>query len=133
MDAAAEITSQRLAIWDRYHAWAEAHERAGHAQRPTVPADCAHNAHMYYLLLPSLEVRTRFIAEMKQRGVQTVFHYIPLHSSPAGLAHARTGSEMTVTDDLSARLVRMPLWIGVEQELDSLLAHADAALEAALA
>ena len=132
MDAAEDITARRLAIWDRYHAWAEAHERAGKLQRPTIPAHCTHNAHMYYLLLPSLDVRTRFIAEMKQRGVQTVFHYIPLHSSPAGLEHGRTGSDMTVTDDINARLVRLPLWVGVEEQMDSLLSHADAALDAAL-
>lgn len=131
MDAAEQITQQRLAIWDRYHAWAESHERDGTVQRPTVPSHCTHNAHMYYLLLPSLDVRTRFIAEMKQRGVQTVFHYIPLHSSPAGLEHGRCGSAMTVTDDISARLVRLPLWVGVEQDMDTILAHADAALQAA--
>ncbi|WP_354285178.1 dTDP-4-amino-4,6-dideoxygalactose transaminase [Stenotrophomonas sp. 2619] len=133
MDAARQITDQRLAIWDRYHAWAEAHERAGTVQRPSVPADCTHNAHMYYLLLPSLEVRTRFIAELKARGVQSVFHYIPLHSSPAGLEHGRCGSAMPVTDDISARLVRLPLWVGVEQQMDTILQHADEALRAALA
>lgn len=133
MDAAQQITDQRLAIWDRYHAWAEAHERAGTVQRPSIPADCTHNAHMYYLLLPSLEVRTRFIAELKQRGVQSVFHYIPLHSSPAGLEHGRCGSAMPVTDDISARLVRLPLWVGVEQQMDTILQHADEALRAALA
>lgn len=133
MDAAGQITDQRLAIWDRYHAWAEAHERAGTVQRPSIPADCTHNAHMYYLLLPSLEVRTRFIAELKQRGVQSVFHYIPLHSSPAGLEHGRCGSAMPVTDDISARLVRLPLWVGVEQQMDTILQHADEALRAALA
>jgi len=133
MDAARQITDQRLAIWDRYHAWADAHERAGIVQRPSVPADCTHNAHMYYLLLPSLEVRTRFIAELKERGVQSVFHYIPLHSSPAGLEHGRCGSAMPVTDDISARLVRLPLWVGVEQQMDTILQHADEALRAALA
>lgn len=132
MDAAEDITARRLAIWDRYHAWAEKHERDGKPQRPTVPAHCTHNAHMYYVLLPSLEVRSRFIAEMKQRGVQTVFHYIPLHSSPAGLERGRTGSDMTVTDDISVRLVRLPLWVGVEGEMDTLLQHADAALDVAL-
>lgn len=133
MDAAEQITEKRLAIWDSYHAWAEAHERNGSVQRPTVPAHCTHNAHMYYLLLPSLETRTRFISEMKQRGVQTVFHYIPLHSSPAGQAYGRCGSLMDVTDDISVRLVRMPLWVGVEQQMETILEQADLALQAALA
>lgn len=128
MDAAEDITERRLAIWDRYHAWAEAHEAAGLLTRPTIPAHCSHNAHMYYMLLPSLEIRTRFIQDLREHGVQAVFHYIPLHSSPAGLAHGRTGSDMSVTDDISQRLVRMPLWIGVEDHLPEILAAADRAL-----
>ncbi|MNV72242.1 dTDP-4-amino-4,6-dideoxygalactose transaminase [compost metagenome] len=83
---------------------------------------------MYYMLLPSLEIRTRFIQDLREHGVQAVFHYIPLHSSPAGLAHGRTGSDMSVTDDISQRLVRMPLWIGVEDHLPEILAAADRAL-----
>jgi dTDP-4-amino-4,6-dideoxygalactose transaminase len=122
------ITSRRLAIWDRYHAWAAAHEGAGRLRRPIVPSDRTHNAHMYYLLLPSLEHRTHFIQAMKEQGVQTVFHYIPLHSSPAGIAHCRTASDMSVTDSISDRLVRMPLWVGVEDHLDQVMAAADAAL-----
>lgn len=128
MDAAEDITERRLAIWDRYHAWTEAHEAAGLLTRPTIPAHCTHNAHMYYMLLPSLEIRTRFIQDLREHGVQAVFHYIPLHSSPAGLAHGRTGSDMSVTDDISQRLVRMPLWIGVEVHLPEILAAADRAL-----
>lgn len=131
IEDADDITSRRLAIWDRYHAWAAAHESAGRLRRPIVPSDRTHNAHMYYLLLPSLEQRTRFIHAMKEQGVQTVFHYIPLHSSPAGVAHCRTASDMGVTDSISDRLVRMPLWVGVEDHLDHVMAAADAALERA--
>jgi dTDP-4-amino-4,6-dideoxygalactose transaminase len=128
MDAAEDITERRLAIWDRYHVWAEKYEAAGLLSRPTIPEHCIHNAHMYYMLLPSLEIRTQFIQDLRERGVQAVFHYIPLHSSPAGLAHGRTGSDMSVTDDISQRLVRMPLWIGVERQLDAVMEAADAAL-----
>lgn len=128
MDSAEDITQRRLAIWERYHQWAAAHEAEGRLTRPTIPAHCSHNAHMYYMLLPSLEARSQFIQEMKARGVQTVFHYIPLHSSPAGTTYGRTGSPMTVTDDISQRLVRMPLWIGVEPQLDAVMEAADAAL-----
>lgn len=128
MDAAEDITARRLAIWERYHAWAAPHEAAGRLVRPTIPAHCSHNAHMYYMLLPSLEARTQFIQKLKARGVQSVFHYIPLHSSPAGISHGRTGSAMHVTDDISIRLVRMPLWIGVEPQLDAVMEAADAAL-----
>lgn len=125
IEEADQITARRLAIWERYHQWAEAHEKAGRLRRPVVPADCQHNAHMYYMLLPDLEARTRFIAGMKALGVQTVFHYIPLHSAPAGLQTARVHGELHNTDALSERLVRMPLWIGVEEHLDAIFAAAD--------
>lgn len=130
IEEADQITARRLAIWERYHQWAAPHERAGRLRRPVVPAECEHNAHMYYMLLPDLEARTRFIAEMKARGVQTVFHYIPLHSAPAGLQTARTHGELRNTDTLSERLVRMPLWIGVEEHLSEIFAAADQALGA---
>jgi dTDP-4-amino-4,6-dideoxygalactose transaminase len=87
---------------------------------------------MYYLLLPSLKHRTEFIKNMKQRGVGTVFHYIPLHSAPAGLRFGRTHGELHVTDNLSARLVRLPLWVGMEDSMGEILSAADAALATAL-
>jgi dTDP-4-amino-4,6-dideoxygalactose transaminase len=128
MDEAESITARRLAIWARYHAWAESHERAGRLRRPIVPTHCGHNAHMYYLLLPSLEHRTRFISAMKQAGVGTVFHYIPLHSSPAGQRFSKSNGMLEVTTNISDRLVRLPLWIGLEAQLDSVLDAAEVAL-----
>src|SRR6185312_6715401 len=80
MNEATDITARRMAIWNRYHEWAAPHEAAGRLRRPIVPAHCVHNAHMYYVLLPSLEARTAFINFLKSNGVQSVFHYIPLHS-----------------------------------------------------
>lgn len=129
MEAAGEITARRLAIWQRYHDWAAAHEAAGRLRRPVIPADCTHNAHMYYLLLPDPEARTRFIAGMREAGVQTVFHYVPLHSAPEGRRIGRAAGAMEVTDSHSERLVRMPLWIGVEEHMDAILGAADAVLE----
>ena len=73
---------------------------------------------MYYLLLPGLEARSRFIAGLKERGVASVFHYIPLHSAPKGREIARAAGELAVTDATSDRLVRLPLWLGVEDSLD---------------
>jgi dTDP-4-amino-4,6-dideoxygalactose transaminase len=128
MEHAGEITAKRLGIWGRYHQWAFAHEQAGRLRRPVVPESCAHNAHMYYLLLPSLQSRTEFIASMKESGVQTVFHYIPLHSAPAGLLHSRSHDTLETTLDVSERLVRMPLWIGVDQHMDTIMECADTAL-----
>lgn len=124
------INATRMATWERYHAWAAPPEAEGLLRRPVVPADCTHNAHMYYLLLPSLESRTRFIAEMKGRGVNTVFHYVPLHSAPAGRQFGRAHGGLAVTDRVSDRLVRMPLWVGVEDELPRIFDAADAALRA---
>jgi dTDP-4-amino-4,6-dideoxygalactose transaminase len=128
MEQGEQITTRRLSIWESYHRWAERHEQEGTIRRPVIPADCTHNAHMYYLLLPDLEARTRFIAKMREAGVSTVFHYIPLHSAPQGLKCARAHGQLNVTDEMSARLVRMPLWLGLESELDRVFAAADAAL-----
>ncbi|MGE6332026.1 dTDP-4-amino-4,6-dideoxygalactose transaminase [Stenotrophomonas sp. NPDC077659] len=133
MQDADEITRRRLAIWDQYHAWALQHEQSGHVRRPVVPEHCTHNAHMYYMLLPSLEHRTRFIEALKARGVQAVFHYIPLHSSPAGQSCGRSEGELPVTNDVSERLIRMPLWLGLEESMDHVLRSADEALQEAFA
>jgi len=123
-----EITRRRLALWDRYHTWASRWEDVGVLRRPVIPEHCTHNAHMYYLLLPDLESRTRFISALKTDGVGAVFHYIPLHSSPAGQRVGRTPAPMPVTDSQSERLVRMPMWVGLEEQLDCVLERADAAL-----
>jgi len=125
LDDAVQITERRLAIWHRYHAWAAAHEADGTLRRPVIPSECVHNAHMYYLLLPSLEARSQFIANMKERGVQTVFHYIPLHSSPAGEQFGRASGSLDVTNDISNRLVRLPLWLGLEPQMDDVLEAAE--------
>lgn len=129
MDAADDINARRLAIWQRYHDWAASHEAAGRLRRPIIPAGCEHNAHMYYMLLPDLDSRSRFIAQMRERGIGCVFHYIPLHSSPAGISHGRFVGDMAVTDQYSDRLVRMPLWLGLESRMDEVLAAADEALQ----
>ena len=128
LDEADAITARRLAIWDRYHAWAERFEVDGIIRRPIVPSDCTHNAHMYYLLLPDLDSRSRFIERMKSLGVGTVFHYVPLHSSPAGIRYGRSATALPITDDSSQRLVRMPLWLGIEPLLDHVFEAAETAL-----
>ncbi len=128
MDDAVAITQRRLALWDRYHTHFESAETQGTLRRPVVPAHCEHNAHMYYLLLPDLEARTSFIARMKALSVQTVFHYIPLHGAPAGLKYGRCGSGMSVTEDISDRLVRLPLWVGLEEHIDQVLEACDRSL-----
>lgn len=123
------ITRRRLDIWERYHHWAAPYEQQGLLRRPVIPAHCGHNAHMYYLILPSLETRTRFIATLKERDIGAVFHYIPLHSSPAGMRFGRTAGDMEVTNTTSETLVRLPLWAGLEQHMDEVLQAACAAIE----
>ena len=116
LEEAHSITVRRLEIWNDYHtAFAEL-ENVGRLRRPIVSDDCYHNAHMYYLLLQDLEDRARFIDQMKAQGVNCVFHYVPLHSAPAGIKYARVNGTMAVTEDLSERLVRLPLYHNLEDE-----------------
>ena len=122
MDEAESITDRRLGIWNTYHREFEELERAGTVRRPIIPRECRHNAHMYYLLLADLETRSEFIARQKERGILTVFHYVPLHSSPAGVQFGRAHGDMRVTDTASERLVRLPLWVGLEPHLPEVIA-----------
>lgn len=123
------ITSRRLAIWARYHAALEPLERSGDLRRPRVPEGCTHNAHMYYLLLEDLEHRTSFIRRMSSQDIQCVFHYVPLHTAPKGSRTGRSDSELPVTCDLADRLVRLPLWIGVEEVQGRIIHALGSALE----
>jgi dTDP-4-amino-4,6-dideoxygalactose transaminase len=115
------ITRRRLDLWQRYHDGFAALERDGRLRRPAVPEGCGFNGHMYYLLLRDLGERTRFIDHMKQRGIQCVFHYVPLHSSPTGRQVGRASGALPVTEDVSDRLVRLPLWLGLEEHIDSVI------------
>ena len=90
-------------------------EQAGRVRRPIIPNGCVHNAHMYYLLLKDLDDRTKFIDDLKSQGVHCVFHYVPLHNSPYGLKVARTHGDLVVTEELADRLVRLPLWVDLEE------------------
>ncbi|MES9899574.1 MAG: dTDP-4-amino-4,6-dideoxygalactose transaminase [Sedimenticola sp.] len=121
MEEADEITRQRLNIWNIYHRELAIACAEGKFRSPIVPNYCHHNAHMYYLLLPDLKSRGRFIEKLKERGIGTVFHYVPLHSSPAGQQMGRTHGELSVTNKLSDCIVRLPLWIGIEGDLNSVI------------
>jgi dTDP-4-amino-4,6-dideoxygalactose transaminase len=131
MEEADEITRRRLALWDRYHAAFADLELAGLIRRPIIPAHCEHNAHMYYLLLPDLLSRTRFIDRLRAAGIHTVFHYIPLHSAPAGLRYGRAHGELNVTSEMADRLVRLPLWVGLEERQDEVVDQVRLALTGA--
>lgn len=121
LEEAERITAARLEIWSRYHVMFEPLEREGLLRRPIVPAHCEHNAHMYYVLLPNAEIRTPLIRTLRECGAHAIFHYVPLHNSPAGLSHSRIGSSMVVTEDLSARLLRLPLWVGLPSHAQELI------------
>jgi dTDP-4-amino-4,6-dideoxygalactose transaminase len=115
-EEADRITVARLDAWKRYHDLLGPFESGGYLRRPIVPAECRHNAHMYYILLPPEVDRQMVLSEMKRRGILAIFHYVPLHSSPAGLRYCRTSGELPVTDSVSKRLIRLPLWIGISYE-----------------
>jgi dTDP-4-amino-4,6-dideoxygalactose transaminase len=115
LEHAEEITRRRLEIWNAYHAaFAELEER-GALRRPVIPIECAHNAHMYYVLLPNSDARANVLARLNERGVNAVFHYAPLHTSNAGRRYTGTKRELPVTDESAARLIRLPLWPGMDE------------------
>jgi dTDP-4-amino-4,6-dideoxygalactose transaminase len=122
----AAITQRRCALWQRYHAGFEAEERAGLLQRPTVPPDCRHNGHIYYLLLRDERARDALKQFLAERDISAVFHYVPLHSSPAGIRHGRANGTLAVTDRQAARLLRLPLYVGLSD------AECDRVIEAVL-
>ena len=88
-------------------------EKQGKIRRPIIPADCTNNAHMLYMLFNDLETRTKFIAHLKENGVYAPFHYIPLHSAPAGEKYCRTATSMNVTNRVSDTLVRLPMYYDI--------------------
>jgi dTDP-4-amino-4,6-dideoxygalactose transaminase len=115
LEAADDITQRRLLLWDQYHAGFAELEARGHVRRPIIPENCQHNAHMYYLLVESLDVRTALLTFLKDCGVYSVFHYVPLHSSPAGRRYCRVSKGgMSVTDSISDRLLRLPLYVDLD-------------------
>jgi dTDP-4-amino-4,6-dideoxygalactose transaminase len=114
LEAAEEVTARRRTIWDRYHAAFEELEQEGRAQRPPSPPGSVHNGHVYYLVLPSAETRAAFIERLREQEIATVFHFVPLHSSPAGERFGRVVGSLAHTEDLSSRLVRLPLFVDLD-------------------
>ena len=107
LEHADEITAKRRHICTSYTSQLASLQQEGRLRLPCFDGDS--NGHMFYIILDSLDTRTQMIAQLKAQGIHPVFHYVPLHSSPAGRKYGRTGGAMTVTDDLSARLLRLPL------------------------
>lgn len=114
--AADEINENRMASWNQYYQELKGLEESGRIEPPVIPEGCVHNAHMFYIKCRDLEERTSFISYMKEEGILTVFHYIPLHSAPAGLKYGRFSGKDLYTTKESERLVRLPMYYGLEQE-----------------
>lgn len=113
LEQSVEITAARRRIWDWYHEALEPLESDGLLTRPKTGGG---NAHIYFVILPSLTRRTELIDSLKTNGVSAIFHYVPLHSSPAGRRYGRTSGSLAVTEDLSDRLLRLPLWADMTRE-----------------
>ena len=116
LESAEEITAQRMAAWHRYRQNLLPLEHAGKLRLPVIPDGCRHNAHMFYILLNSAAEQREVLEGMNKRGVNAVFHYQPLHSSPAGQVYGRAHGSLKVTDDIFSRLVRLPLFAELTAE-----------------
>lgn len=116
LEVAEEINEDRLKTWSAYYQALKPLEESGKLELPHVPEDCVHNAHMFYVKLQDLEERTQFISYIKEQGISCVFHYVPLHSAPAGLKYGRFAGEDVCTTKESERLVRLPLYYHISRE-----------------
>lgn len=116
LQIADEINDDRLATWNAYYEAFKPLAEAGKVEIPTVPQDCVHNAHMFYLKCRDLEERTKLISFMKERQIGAVFHYVPLHSAPAGLKYGRFNGADEFTTKESDRLVRLPMYYGLTED-----------------
>ena len=115
LECADEINNDRLMTWNAYWNAFREYSENGVVELPTVPSECVHNAHMFYLKFKDLEARTEFISAMKEQGIGCVFHYIPLHSAPAGLKFGRFVGVDEYTTKESERLVRLPMYYNMSQ------------------
>ncbi len=116
LQACEKIIQDRLETWNFYHRALEDMQNQGKLRRPIIPEGAAHNAHVYYILLPSDEERKHVQKSLNDQGVNAVTHYVPLHSSDAGKKYGYVAGEMSETDDFTSRLLRLPLFYGLAQE-----------------
>jgi dTDP-4-amino-4,6-dideoxygalactose transaminase len=123
MEEASKITQQRLSLWDTYHSVFAGAEIRGKLRRPIISEECVHNAHMYYILMPTAEKLHNMIVELKKHEIHAVFHYVPLHSSPAGIKYCRSFGALDITDSISERIVRLPMWIGLNEVQGEVMAR----------
>ncbi len=116
LENADRINEERLRSWNRYYQAFEKERSLGLIECPRIPLDCEHNGHLFYFLMRSGDERSKFIEEMNSQGVMTVFHYVPLHSSPAGRQFGDFSGDDVHTTECSERLVRLPLYLGITDD-----------------
>jgi len=123
MQEAESLTSSRLKIWNNYHELFEKMERKQLLRRPMIPQGCTHNGHMYYILLPENTDRNMVLSRLKDKGINAVFHYVPLHTSPAGMKYCRVNGSIKNTLEVSERVIRLPFWIGLQESEQEYIAN----------
>lgn len=129
LEKAADITRYRREVCAVYREAFQDHQVQGRVRLPTHPAHCEPNGHMFYMLLRDQDDRTAFIDAMKAAGIITPFHYVPLHSSPAGVELGRADGDMSMTNEVSERLVRLPVYYGVKEHQSRIIDAALATLQ----
>ncbi|MGH7739518.1 MAG: dTDP-4-amino-4,6-dideoxygalactose transaminase [bacterium] len=115
------IMEKRMELWKNYHRFLQPAEEKNLLRRSSYPDGTTHNAHLYFILLPDAGKRGPFLKSLNEKGINAVFHYVPLHDSPGGQKYGRVHGAMTVTEDLSGRIVRLPLWVGMTTEQDRVI------------
>lgn len=121
LEQADEINNNRLATWNTYYEALKYLEETGKLELPHIPTECTHNAHMFYIKLKNLEERTKFIRYLKERDILSVFHYIPLHSAPAGQKFGHFHGEDVFTTKESERLARLPMYYGLNEQVEKVV------------
>ena len=116
MESAEKITDMRKSCWQFYHDELAEHEQRNILRRPVLPDGCSHNAHMYYVILAEGIERQTVLDDFRVSDISVVFHYVPLHASPAGQKLSKSAVDMSYTNDLSSRLIRLPLWVGLTSD-----------------
>ena len=116
LEVADKINENRLKTWNYYNDNLKELEEKGYIERPYIPKECEHNAHMYYIKAKDLEERTKLINFLKENGIQTVFHYIPLHTAPAGIKYGRFNGEDKFVTKESERLLRLPMYYNLDEK-----------------
>ena len=116
LEEAESSTNRRRIAWNRYHEMLEDVERAGNLRRPSIPPAAEHNAHIYYVVLPTAEQRQLAIARLGERGISATFHYAPLHAAAAGRRFGKVSGSLARTEDIAPRLIRLPMYSDISAD-----------------